>query len=134
MRIIKLEMEEEEHRTAVDEVFRSPSAKHPSKVVQSTMKKQNMKKTTSRQARFSERVYAIVAKIPKGKVMTYKQVAAKAGSPHAARAVGNLMKNNYNPKIPCHRMVRSDGKIGDYNRGGSERKMVARTRTLRASR
>jgi len=132
MRIIKLEMEEEEHRPAVDEVFPSPSAKHPSKVVQSN--KQNMKKITSRQASFSERVYAIVAKIPKGKVMTYKQVAAKAGSPHAARAVGNLMKNNYNPKIPCHRVVRSDGKIGDYNRGGSERKMVARTRTLRASR
>jgi len=125
-------MEEEEHRTAVDEVFRSPSAKHPSKVVQSN--KQNMKKITSRQASFSERVYAIVAKIPIGKVMTYKQVAAKAGSPHAARAVGNLMKNNYNPKIPCHRVVRSDGKIGDYNRGGSERKMVARSRTLRASR
>ena len=132
MRIIKLEMEEEEHRTAVDEVFFSPSAKHPSKVVQSN--KQNMKKITSRQASFSERVYAIVAKIPIGKVMTYKQVAAKASSPHAARAVGNLMKNNYNPKIPCHRVVRSDGKIGDYNRGGSERKMVARTRTLRASR
>jgi len=125
-------MEEEEHRPAVDEVFPSPSAKHPSKVVQSN--KQNMKKITSRQASFSERVYAIVAKIPIGKVMTYKQVAAKAGSPHAARAVGNLMKNNYNPKIPCHRVVRSDGKIGDYNRGGSERKMVARTRTLRASR
>ena len=132
MRIIKLEMEEEEYRPAVDEVFPSPSAKHPSKVVQSN--KQNMKKITSRQASFSERVYAIVAKIPIGKVMTYKQVAAKAGSPHAARAVGNLMKNNYNPKIPCHRVVRSDGKIGDYNRGGSERKMVARTRTLRASR
>ena len=131
MRIIKLEMEEE-HRTAVDEVFPSPSAKHPSKVVQSN--KQNMKKITSRQASFSERVYAIVAKIPKGSVMTYQQVAAKAGSPHAARAVGNLMKNNYNPKIPCHRVVRSDGKIGDYNRGGSERKMVARSRTLRASR
>ena len=134
MRIIKLEMEEEEHRTAVDEVFPSPSAKHPSKVVQSNNEKADMKKITSRQASFSERVYAIVAKIPKGKVMTYKQVAAKAGSPHAARAVGNLMKNNYNPKIPCHRVVRSDGKIGDYNRGGGERKMVARTRTLRASR
>jgi methylated-DNA-[protein]-cysteine S-methyltransferase len=98
------------------------------------MKKQNMKKITSRQVSFSERVYAIVARIPKGKVMTYKQVAAKAGSPRAARAVGNLMKNNYNPKIPCHRVVRSDGNIGDYNRGGSERKMVARSRTLRASR
>ena len=98
------------------------------------MKKQNMKKIRSRQASFSERVYAIVAKVPIGKVMTYKQVAAKAGSPNAARAVGNLMKNNYNPKIPCHRVVRSDGKIDNYNRGGSERKMVAQTRTLRASR
>jgi methylated-DNA-[protein]-cysteine S-methyltransferase len=102
---------EEEHRTAVDEVFPSPSAKHPSKMVHQTMKKQNMKKITSPQASFSERVYAIVAKIPKGKVMTYKQVAAKAGSPHAARAVGNLMKNNYTPKIPCHRVVRSDAAI-----------------------
>lgn len=65
-----------------------------------------MKKITSRQASFSERVYAIVAKIPIGKMMTYKQVAAKAGSPHAARAVGNLMKNNYNPKILTAALVR----------------------------
>lgn len=64
-----------------------------------------------------------MAKIPKGKVMTYKQVATKAGNPNAARAVGTLMSKNYNPKIPCHRAVRSDGKIGNYNRGGTERKM-----------
>ena len=63
---------------------------------------------------FSERVYAIVAKIPKGKTMTYGQVAAKAGNPGAARAVGTLMSKNYNPKIPCHRVVRSDGKVGGY--------------------
>jgi len=72
---------------------------------------------------FSNRVYNIVAKIPKGKVLTYKQVATKAGSPHAARAVGNLMMKNYDPKIPCHRVVRSDGRIGDYNRGGASRKL-----------
>src|SRR6516164_2727688 len=84
-----------------------------------TMKKQNMKKTTSRQARFSERVYAIVAKIPKGKVMTYKQVAAKAGSPHAAREVGNLLKNIYTPKIPFNRGVRSDENRGDNTRGAA---------------
>jgi len=72
---------------------------------------------------FSEKVYAVVAKIPKGKTMTYKQVAAKAGNPFAARAVGTLMSKNYNPKIPCHRVVRSDGGVGDYNRGGPSRKM-----------
>ncbi|MDO8548515.1 MAG: MGMT family protein [bacterium] len=55
--------------------------------------------------------------------MTYKQVAAKAGNPFAARAVGMLMSKNYNKKIPCHRVVRSDGKLGGYNRGGFERKI-----------
>jgi len=63
-----------------------------------------------------------VAKIPKGKVLTYREVAARAGNPGAARVVGNLMKANFAPKIPCHRVIRSDGKPGDYNRGGSEKK------------
>ncbi len=71
---------------------------------------------------FATRVYAVVAKIPKGKVMTYGEVAKKAGKPGAARAVGMFMANNYNLKIPCHRVVRSDGKIGNYNRGGEDRK------------
>ena len=73
------------------------------------------------QTPFSKKVYAIVAAIPKGKTMTYKQVAAKAGNSGAARAVGTLMSHNYNPKIPCHRVVRSDGKVGNYNRGGADR-------------
>ena len=71
---------------------------------------------------FATRVYAVVAKIPKGKVMTYGEVAKKAGKPGAARAVGTYMANNYNPNIPCHRVVRSDGKPGNYNRGGQARK------------
>ena len=71
---------------------------------------------------FAEKVYAVVAKIPKGKTMTYKQVAAKAGKPLAARAVGSLMSKNYRPHVPCHRVIRSDGRIGDYNRGGQSRK------------
>jgi O-6-methylguanine DNA methyltransferase len=41
-----------------------------------------------------------------------------AGSPAASRAVGSIMKKNYLPDIPCHRVIRSDGKTGDYNRGG----------------
>ena len=73
---------------------------------------------------FSSRVYAVVAKIPKGRTLTYKQVATTAGNANAARAVGTLMSKNYNTKIPCHRVVRSDGKLGGYNRGGSERKQA----------
>lgn len=66
---------------------------------------------------FREKVLKVVARIPQGSVMTYKQVAEKAGSPSAARAVGNIMKSNYNPHIPCHRVVKSDGTPGGYNRG-----------------
>lgn len=73
---------------------------------------------------FTSRVHNIVRKIQKGKTMTYGQVAAMAGSPGAARAVGSIMKANYNPKIPCHRVIRSDGKIGDYNRGGTDAKLA----------
>ncbi len=70
---------------------------------------------------FTEKVLDIVGKIPSGKVMTYKQVAEKAGSPRAARAVGSIMKSNYNEKIPCHRVIRSDGIVGEYNRGRDEK-------------
>lgn len=49
--------------------------------------------------------------------MTYGEVAALSGSPGAARAVGNIMKQNYDPTVPCHRVVRSDGTAGRYNRG-----------------
>lgn len=66
---------------------------------------------------FSQKVIDIVAKIPKGKVMTYKEVAARAGSARAARAVGSVLKQNYDIKIPCHRVIRSDGLTGEYNRG-----------------
>ena len=71
---------------------------------------------------FRDKVRTIVAKIPKGKSMTYKEVATKAGNPKAARGVGAIMRSNYNRDIPCHRVVRSDGALGSYNRGGTERK------------
>lgn len=72
---------------------------------------------------FKDAVYDIVSKIPKGKVLTYKQVAEYSGYPRAYRAVGMLMSRNFNPGIPCHRVIRSDGKIGNYNRGGQDVKM-----------
>ena len=71
---------------------------------------------------FSDKVKSIVAKIPKGKTMTYKEVATKAGNPKAARGVGAIMRSNYNRDIPCHSVVRSDGSLGSYNRGGEGRK------------
>ena len=49
--------------------------------------------------------------------MTYKEVARLAGRPRAYRAVGNILNKNRNPKIPCHRVIRSNGKIGGYNKG-----------------
>jgi len=66
---------------------------------------------------FSEEVYNIVKKIPQGKVLTYKQVAEKIKKPQAARAVALALSKNFNPRIPCHRVIRSDGRIGGYNRG-----------------
>lgn len=73
---------------------------------------------------FTDRVKDTVRKIPKGKIMTYKQVAIKAGNPNASRVVGSIMKKNYELDIPCHRVIRSDGKIGEYNRGGTKQKIA----------
>lgn len=75
---------------------------------------------------FAEKVRAVVGKIPAGKTMTYKEVAARAGNPRAARAVGAIMRTNYDPAIPCHRVIKSDGGLGGYNRGGA----VAKKRLL----
>ena len=72
--------------------------------------------------RFADKARNIVRKIPKGKTMTYKEVAKRAGNPNAARAVGAIMRGNYDESIPCHRVVYSNGSIGNYNRGGEGRK------------
>lgn len=71
---------------------------------------------------FRDKVLQVVRKIPKGKTLTYKQVATKAGNLNAYRAVGNIMSKNHDRTVPCHRVVRSDGKIGGYNRGGAKKK------------
>lgn len=71
---------------------------------------------------FAERVRNVVRKIPKGETRTYKEVATAAGSPGAARAVGTIMANNYLPDVPCHRVIKSDGSLGGYNRGGITQK------------
>lgn len=67
---------------------------------------------------FQRAVYRTVARIPKGKTLTYAQVARAIGRPQAARAVGNaLNKNPFAPAVPCHRVVRSDGSVGGFAQG-----------------
>lgn len=70
---------------------------------------------------FTEKVFDVVQKIPKGETLTYKDVARKAGNPEAFRAVGNILNKNFDPAIPCHRVIRSDGKTGGYNRGAENK-------------
>lgn len=83
----------------------------------------NMNKKT-----FKEKVLDVVGKIKKGEVLTYKEVGQRAGRANAARAVGTIMSHNTDKKIPCHRVVRSDGKIGEYNglRGEAKEKLLER--------
>lgn len=73
---------------------------------------------------FQSKVFAVVKKIPRGKTLTYKQVAQKINKPRAARAVGNALHTNYDSAIPCHRVVRSDGQLGGYNRGTKKKKQL----------
>ncbi len=67
---------------------------------------------------FKYKVLDIVRGIKLGQVMTYKSVADAAGAPGASRAVGTIMKNNYDTTVPCHRVICSSGLVGEYNRGG----------------
>jgi methylated-DNA-[protein]-cysteine S-methyltransferase len=67
---------------------------------------------------FSDTVRKIVQGIPRGRTLSYKEVATLAGNTQAARAVAMVMARNFDPAIPCHRVIRSDGKLGGYNRGG----------------
>lgn len=75
---------------------------------------------------FREKVFSVVRVIPKGSVLTYKEVAQRAGSPGASRAVGSILKTNFDAGIPCHRVIRSDGKTGEYNRGAERKTQILR--------
>jgi O-6-methylguanine DNA methyltransferase len=76
---------------------------------------------------FKEKVSAIVAKIPKGSVLTYKEVARRAGNSRAYRAVGNIMSKNRDSKVPCHRVIRSDGDPGGYAWGRAKKVEILRS-------
>ena len=73
---------------------------------------------------FQVRFWSQLLKIPPGTVKTYKSIAIELKKPNGARAVANACaKNPYAPKVPCHRVIRSDGKMGGYSgRGGIKTK------------
>ena len=69
-------------------------------------------------ASFRDRVLSAVRRVPAGRVATYGDIAAAAGQPRAARAVGNIMRDCRTPGVPCHRIVAAGGRLGGY--GGNE--------------
>jgi len=76
---------------------------------------------------FTKRVYEIVADIPKGHTLSYRQVAIAAGNPNAVRAVGNILnKNPFAPRVPCHRVIRSDGSLGGFAYGAKKKRALLR--------
>ncbi len=74
---------------------------------------------------FQKKVWEALKTIPQGSVITYKELAIMIGKPKAIRAVANAVgKNPYAPQVPCHRVIRSDGKIGGYSGvGGVQKKL-----------
>jgi O-6-methylguanine DNA methyltransferase len=87
---------------------------------------------------FTEKVIEIVRKISRGKVLTYKEVARRAGNEKAARAVGNILNSYYKyckvnglETVPCHRVIRSDGKLGGYVLGEKVKTILLKTEERR---
>ena len=84
--------------------------------------------------KFQLKVWKYLKTIKKGKVKTYKQVALGIKSPKSARAVANACaKNPYAPKIPCHRVIRSDGGLGGYSGIGGTKKKLKLLRSEKAA-
>lgn len=80
----------------------------------------------SRKDNFAEQVYQIVKQIPKGKVSTYGQIAARLGKPKAARAVGNVLHVNPYKSVSCHRVVNREGRVAKNFGGGGWQKQKQR--------
>lgn len=80
---------------------------------------------------FEDRVYKEVANIPKGKVRSYKDIACEIGKPTAYRAVANALgKNPFIDRVPCHRVIKSDGTIGGFSRGIKMKKRLLESEGL----
>jgi len=74
--------------------------------------------------KFNEKCYSLLAKVPKGKVTTYKALAEAIES-KAHRAVGNAMnKNPHSPRVPCHRVIKTNGEVGGFASGTNRKKAM----------
>lgn len=74
---------------------------------------------------FEERVYTVVRRIPAGQVRSYRWVAEQLGDPALARAVGNAVHRNPDcARTPCHRVIRSDGRLGGYAGGPAKKRLL----------
>ena len=82
---------------------------------------------------FKDKVYNVVKEIPSGQTLSYRQVATKAGNPKACRAVGNILNKNFDHNIPCHRVIRSDGQLGGYNRGEIKKRLLLKQESYPSS-
>ncbi|QQR79918.1 MAG: MGMT family protein [Deltaproteobacteria bacterium] len=80
------------------------------------MKNLKLKIEQTKATPFQKKVWKALLEIPRGKVKTYSWIAKKIGHPKAVRAVGSAVgKNPFAPEVPCHRVIRSDGKLGGYS-------------------
>ncbi len=81
---------------------------------------------------FEKKVLVATFRIPQGKVSTYKRIAEKIGKPKAYRAVANaLHKNPLHPIVPCHRVIRSDGKFGGESKAAASRRNLVEREGVR---
>lgn len=79
-----------------------------------------------------EKILSLVSKIPKGKVTTYGLIALKIGDKHLARVVGNAVHKNLNLiKIPCHRVVKSNGQVGNYRLGLAKKRKLLQNEDIK---
>jgi len=82
--------------------------------------------------KFQQKVFRVVSTIPQGKTRSYAWVAKKIGHPQAYRAVGSaLNKNPYVGKVPCHRVIKSDGTIGGFSKGLTAKKRLLQKEGIR---
>jgi O-6-methylguanine DNA methyltransferase len=88
----------------------------------SSSAKKSYLKSRKEHPAFCQKVWEVCLQIPSGETRTYGWIARKLGKPGAARAVGTALgKNPFAPYVPCHRVVRSDGSMGEYNRAGGSK-------------
>ena len=97
-----------------------------SKNIKITFNDNDFSRMNLKGTKFQLKVWNYLMKIPKGRIKTYLDVAKSIGKPKAYRAVANAIgKNPYQPKIPCHRVIRSDGLLGGYSgKGGAKKKKM----------